>query len=416
MPLRSRGWSAVALLLAPYLPARAESLADLADYTVSVRGDAWSGSRQLDDNNGVAQAAVWARARFDLEAGGALVGSGWLSTQGAAGPGRPRSRLRELYWRCGLGPVEFKLGRQMTIWGRADAINPTDNLAPRDYTLPAPDDGDQRHGNLAAQVNAATGIGHVTGLWFPRAASHTIPLAAQPHVSYIGGRPAHSQWAVKWDAGGDGLDGSLSYFHGFDPMPDLVPGGMGPGGVNVLLRNQAVRTAGGDFSLARGNIVWRAEAAWMRTGSSGADDFTHKKPQLWLVAGGEWSFGHGTTLGIQTVLQHVRGFQSPDAIADPVAREIGWRQAATSNQTSAMQRGLTWRLAGRWWNDTLTAEINGVVMKPSHSGLWRTKLGYAIDDHWQVQAGTDYYFGPEKSFFGQLDKNKLVYVQLRYGW
>jgi hypothetical protein len=148
----------------------------------------------------------------------------------------------------------------------------------------------------------------------------------------------------------------------------------------------------------------------------GAGDFAHKKPQLWLVAGGEWRLDHGATLGIQTILQHVKDFQSPDTIADPIAREIGWRQAATSNQTSATQRGLTWRLAGRWRNDTLTAEVNGVVMYPSRSGLWRTKLGYAIDDHWHVQAGTDYYFGPEQSFFGQLGRNRLAYVQLRYGW
>ena len=163
-------------------------------------------------------------------------------------------------------------------------------------------------------------------------------------------------------------------------------------------------------------MVWRGEAAWMQTDSAGTNDFTHKKPQLWLVAGGEWSFDNGTTLGMQAIFQHVKDFRSPDTIAESIAREIAWRQAATSNQTSVTQRGLTWRLAGRWWNDTLMAETSGVVIWPSRSGIWRTKLSYAIDDHWHVQAGTDYYFGPARSFFGQLDKNRLLYVQLRYGW
>jgi hypothetical protein len=402
--------------LAANPPAYAQSLADRIDYTVSVRSDAWSSSRQLDDEKGIAQIGVWSRATFDLEAAGRIVGSGWLRDQTAPDPDTPRGRLRELYWRYSQGPVELKIGRQMVVWGRADAINPTDNLSPREFTLLAPEDGDQRYGNEAAQLNVGTGIGNFIGIWFPHAASHTIPLEAQQNVSYMSDRPHRSQWAVKWDAGGDGLDGSLSYFHGFDPMPDPVLGGLGPSGVNVFLRNQPVHIIGSDFSLTRGNAVWRAEAAWMQTDSTGPRDFTHKKPQLWLVAGGEWSFDHGTTLGIQAILQHVRDFQSPDTIVNPIAREIGWRQAATSNQTSATQHGLTWRLASRWWNDTLLAEISGIVMRPSHSGLWRTKLDYAIDDHWHVQAGTDDYFGPKHSFFGQLDKNRLLYVQLRYGW
>lgn len=415
--MKSCNWFRLVLLLAITLPVHAERLADHIDSTLSLRSDVWSGSRQLDDEKGIAQIGIWGRAKLDLETVGTVVGSGWLRDQTAADPDTPRGRLRELYWRYSQGPVELKLGRQMVAWGRADGINPTDNLSPRDFTLLAPEDGDQRYGNEAVQLNIGTGIGNVIGLWFPHAASHTIPLEAQPGVHYsTSDQPRKPQWALKWDAGGDGLDGSLSYFHGFDPMPDLILGGLGASEVDVLLRNQPVRIVGGDFSLTRGNMVWRAEAAWMQTGSTGPEDFTHKKPQLWLVAGGEWNFEHSTTLGIQAVLQHVQDFRSPDTVAEPVAREIAWRQAATSNQTSAAQHGLTWRLASRWWNDTLTAEISGVVMWPSHSGIWRTKFDYAIDDHWHVQAGTEDYFGPKHSFFGQLDRNRLVYVQLRYGW
>ncbi len=410
-------WFGLLLSLAAALPVHAEGLADSIDATLSLRSDVWNGSRRLDDKKGVVQTDVWTETKLNLKAAGTLSGSGWLRAQATADPDGPRGRLRELYWRYNQGPLVLKLGRQIVAWGRADGINPTDNLAPRDFTLLTPEDGDQRHGNEAAQLSIDTGIGNFIGLWFPRAASHAIPLEARPDVSYtISDPPRKPQWAVKWEAGSEGMDGSLSYFHGVDPMPDLILDGLTPSGIHVVLRNQPVRIVGGDISLAHGNMVWRAEAAWMQTGSTGPDDFSHKKPQLWLVAGGEWNFNHGTTLGFQAILQHVQDFRSPDTIAEPIAREIAWRQAAISNQTSASQGGLTWRLASRWWNDTLTAETSGVVMWPSHSGIWRTKLDYAIDDHWHVQTGTDYYFGPRHSFFGQLDKNRLLYVQLRYGW
>jgi hypothetical protein len=57
-----------------------------------------------------------------------------------------------------------------------------------------------------------------------------------------------------------------------------------------------------------------------------------------------------------------------------------------------------------------------MYVRPSASGVWRTRIAYAIDDRWHLQAGSDRYFGPEHSFFGQLGKNRLLYVQLRYGW
>jgi hypothetical protein len=152
----------------------------------------------------------------------------------------------------------------------------------------------------------------------------------------------------------------------------------------------------------------------MHTESQGPDDFAHKKPQLLLVGGGELTMGESTTLGVQALYQHVSHFQNPDSVAQPMLREIAWRQAATSNQTSAEQYGMTMRLATRKLNDTLMMETSGVMVWPTRSGIWRTKLNYAIDDHWNVQTGTDYYFGPDHSFFGQLNKNRLIYVQLRY--
>ncbi|HVK93210.1 MAG TPA: hypothetical protein VM571_00615, partial [Noviherbaspirillum sp.] len=185
---------------------------------------------------------------------------------------------------------------------------------------------------------------------------------------------------------------------------------------NIAVRNHPARIIGADLSLTQGAFVWRAEAAVTQTDSSGADDFMHKKPQLWLAVGGEYGFDNGATLGIQAVVQRAKNFRHLDSIADPIAHALAWRQAATSNQTSASQYGLTWRLAKRWWNDTLLAETSGMAIWPSHSGVWRTNLDYAIDDRWHVQTGTVHYFGPERSFFGQLRQNRLLYVQLRYSW
>jgi hypothetical protein len=369
----------------------------------------------LDNATGIGQISCWGRANLNLDTVGTFIGSGWLRDQTSVNSNTPRSRLRELYWRYSDGPADFKIGRQMVVWGRADGINPTDNLSARDFTLLTPEDGDQRYGNEAAQFSFSSGIGNLTSLWYPRAASDTIPLMSLPNASYEVIAPRQSQWAVKWEVSDNGFDGSLSYFNGVDLVPDLQIGQMNANGTTITVSNHMAQIFGADFSIGSGDVVWRGEAAWMQTESTGRDDFTHKKPQLYLVGGGEWPHGEETTLGLQITFQHVANFQSPNSISQPVLREMAWSQAATSHQTSTTQYGLTFRLASRWWNDTLMVETNGVTTWPTGSGIWRTKLNFAINDHWNFQTGTDYYYGPKHSYFGQLDNNRLLYVQFRYG-
>lgn len=393
----------------------AEGIADRIDTSLSFRSDVWNSSRQLDDIPGVSQISGWGQAKLNLNEAGTIVGSGWLLAQNPEVPDTSRGSLREFYWRYNYGDAEWKIGRQMVVWGRADGVNPTDNLSVRDFTLLSPEDGDQRFGNEAVQFNVNTGIGNLSSLWFPHAASNKIPLALLPNVHYQVVDPEQSQWAIKWDARGEGIDGSLSYFEGIDPMPDLLVSNLDSTGLTIAVRNHKVQILGADFSMSKGDVIWRGEASWMQTESTGQNDFVHKKPQLLIVGGGEWSFGESSSLGVQAIIQQVKDFQSPENINQPILQEVAWRQAATSNQTSEIQHGLTFRLASRWWNDTLMGETSAIMLRPSDSGIWRTKINFAINDHLNFLSGFDYYFGSERSFFGQLDKNRIVYIQLRYG-
>ncbi len=387
------------------------------DTTLSLRADGWSGSRQLDDEGAIARSSAWGRATLNLGDGGRVVADGWVGAQTRGPQAGQRGVARELYWRVPTGPLTWTLGRQMPVWGRADGLNPTDQLSPRDFTLLVPEDGEQRRGNEAVQVAADVGVGQLSVFWFPRGASHTIPLQAVSGVTVVREEPARrSMTALKLELEGEGIDGSISYFDGTDPLPDLAVAGFSASGLHLSLRNQPLRVLGADMSLTRDGVIWRAEAAWMDTASSGPDDFTRKKPRLWLVAGAEWTLPGSTTLGLQASLQKVLDYRSPDTLPDPVQREVAWRQAAIANQTSAQQFGLLWRLASRWRNDTLMAEISGVVMGAPRSGLWRARLTWSFEDHWQLLAGTDVYFGPQHSLWGQFRDNRLATVQLRRGW
>ena len=415
--MTARRAASVAFALAFGLPLQAQEVRERVDATLSLRGDIWSGTRQLDDKGPLARTSAWGRAKVDLGQAGTAVADGWVGTQSVDASRVRQAQVRELYWRAASGRLDWKVGRQIIVWGRADGLNPTDNLSPRDFTLLVPEDNEQRRGNEAIQLNIDAGFGVLSGLWFPRAASHKLPMEAREGVVLASAAPPHRrQWAIKLDMTGDGIDGSVSYLHGVDPVPDLSIGAVGPAGLQLAMRNNPLRVLGADLSLTRRGVVWRAEAAWMRTDSAGSDDFTRKKPRLWLVGGAEWTLKGNTTLGLQASLQHVMNFRTPDSLASPLQQEVAWRQAALANQTSATQLGATWRLASRWLNDTLLAETSGVVMGSPRSGIWRTKLAYAINDHLKLQAGTESFFGPAHSLWGQFSKNRLAYAQLRYGW
>lgn len=394
----------------------------------SLRTDAWTGSRALDDERGLAAVALWTDGKLRTS-GGTVVWNGWLRDQTKAADepyaDSRRGRVRELYWRHSFGAVGVRAGRLMPAWGRADGLNPTDNLSARDFTLLAPEDADLRFGHEGAQFDLALPrqMGTLNATWFANASSHRIPLVRSPGVSYAVQPPPHrSQWALQWDISRDGIDGSLSYFNGHDLLPDLELATITATGVQIALRNARTQVWGADLSVQRGAVVWRAEAAYARPHERNADSFAHKRASLWLVGGPEWNSGDWT-VGTQVVWQWVRDFQKPDIVPNPIVRAVAWRQAATANQIAAQQAGFTLRVARRVWNDTLLLETSllqqwAVRDGDSHqaAGLWRAKLAYAVNDHCNVQLGHELPFGPERSQLGQLKDNRLAYVQVRFSF
>lgn len=389
--------------------------------SLSMRSDAWSGSRQRDYITGIAQVSAWASGKLRVEDYGVLAFDGWArgQTKLQEGPDdaiSPTARVRELYWRQGLGGFDLKLGRLMTAWGRADGINPTDKLSAKDFTLLVPDDTDQRSGNDGMEIGKDTTVGRFSWLWFAHAVTDIIPLTLnRPGVRYRVEHPSRKpQWGFKWDANGEGMDGSLSYFEGFDPNPSIRLDQVSITGVTIGLFHQPIRMLGADISINRMGAIWRGEIAATRPMDQFDNPYFRSKPQVFAVFGGEFTPVARTTLSLQAVAKRVYGFESPDALADPIQREVAWSQAANSGQTAGFQKGLTLRYASHWFNDTLALEASGLILWPSRNGTWRTRLNYSVTDQCSLLLGTDAFFGKQDTSFGQLRSNRLWYLQIRY--
>jgi hypothetical protein len=414
-------WAVPLLCLAASALAADETPWDAIQARSSVRAEGYSGTRLLDDKGEVGALSLWTDGRWSLGSG-QLQWKAYAMAQSRSG-GAPRARVRELFWRQDLGPVQWRVGRLMPAWGRADGLNPTDNLSPRDFRLLTPELEDQRFGRNGIEASLPLGetAGRLSVFGFKGGATHAIPLRLPPGIALVSEpAPRQADWAVKWDRSGQRLDASLSYYRGQDLTPDLGVTGLASGVPALVQRTNRQQVFGADFSIAQRALVWRGEAAVAMPLSRKAGASDRKRRAIWLVAGPEWT-GGVWTLGGQLVFHRVSGYSSPDQETNPLLREAAWAQATLSNQTAARQHGLTFRLAHRAWNDTLQSELSVLALWPQGTarvssapqGLWRGKVEYALDDHWSVKLGIDHPFGPTRSFFGQWIDNRLFYVQLR---
>jgi hypothetical protein len=365
----------------------------------------------------VGTVSLWGKAAPSLPAGIKTFVEGWGRNDNVtSASGNFKGDLREAYVDTSLGSFDFRAGRQILAWGRADSLNPTDNLSVRHYTLMVPEDGDQRSGVGSLKVAYNFGDFRLTGLWLPEYRHNTLPIPPRAGVTLSEEDPqdAWNEWAVKLERSGSGVEGSLSYFDGYDRNPDLALRGIGPNGIAIGLAHHRLRVVGADAATNVGKFGLRAEASYTVTENSGATDFQTKRPFFYGVAGADRTFLENLNVNVQYVYRYVSNFRDPALLPDPNARALAIYQAQVNNQLDQSQHGLTARVAKGWLNETLQTEVSGLVWLVRGDFVVRPKVTYAWSDHWKTTVGADWYHGPATSFLGQLQDLTAGYGEIRW--
>lgn len=412
--------SILALLLAVTLASGAEgqdgrSVRQWLRPRATLRTGLWSSSRQVDDRGPLAGSALWAELNPELTPWAYVRVAGW----GGAGElvGGLDGSLRELYARLRFGPADIRLGKQIIAWGRTDALNPTDNLAPDDLTLLVEDDDDQRIGVPSARVSVYHGRIALTGIWLADFRGHSLPLASPPAgLRLIERLPndERSQGAVRLEATGGAVDWSVSYFTGFDLTPDVAYRPAGSGG-RLILAHHRLHVLGADAATVLGRHGFRTEAAWLITEDRSGRDPEIKNSTLYAVVGADRTFGGYLNVNLQYLVRWVDGFTNPDDVTDPARREAARLLARVTQQLRPVQHGVTLRVSDKWWHESLEAEVSGVVMSPGWQLSLRPRASYAATDRWRIVAGADLVRGDDGTLFHILRKNSSAFLELQYG-
>jgi hypothetical protein len=420
------------LLCALVLPARPalaqdstddteRSLLRQAGITGSVRAGYWSSTRSLDPEDHLGAGMIWVKSTRRVSSRFSFLIEGWTALRGPADDGDATGELREAFVDLRFGRLDVRAGRQIIAWGRADGLNPTDNLTGEDLTLLAPDDDDRRL--AATAVRASYYLGHVSvaGLWLPEFRGHRFPLPSAPGVTVVRDRPEWpgDQWALRVEQTGRAVDWSVSYFNGRDLTPDLgvrLSAAMPDSQPAIALSHYRVQVFGADMAANLGRIGLRAEGAYVETeDGAGRDPFT-KNPFLFVVVGGDRTFREYLNLNVQYLYRFVRGDRTAQAGLSPTEAGVAELQGILNSQVTRVQHGASFRVSYKWLRETLEGECAAAGFVGPDGLALRPKVTYTVTDHWKVLAGAEIYRGDSSSVFGLLRPNSTAFLEARWSF
>lgn len=396
-----------------------DGLSDAQDHTSTPDALVWSGTasigalvasgtRDLDDKD--RRTGLAGRLQFELKA------APWRALiEAAAGSDQLRyndaPHLRQGYVELTRGLFQVRAGRQIIAWGRADRLNPTDNLSPRNLPALVTDIDEDRIGvdslafKLQLEERWSLGFTHIPEMRASVLPRSIADLPPQFGGHGLGGMRADTNTnALRLDFAGNSLDGSISLLHGAAINPAFFSGPA------LGARQPDIRVIGADFSTSLGER-WglRGEAADTRfdgTPPAGLGDFRY------AVLGIERHFDGGW-LGLAQFV-HRRADQG-QAIAPQQALAAALNRAVWF-QTEKNSDALYFGLNRAPFEGDLSGDIGMLQTLDNHGRAWFANITYRLDDRWTLLGRWQHFSGPKLSNLGGLSKDSVVLLELRGTW
>jgi len=392
---------------------------DLLGISGTARASLFSKDNSFVDAPGVQNDSLWITARPHDISGIKTYFDAQIQGQFASGNSKIYGDLREGYVETTRGDFDFKAGRQITVWGRADKINPTDVWSVRNYHLLVTDDDDQRVGVTAIQAVWNAGNYHVATIWQPEWRTPELPIPPLPAGTSLGNLKAPNgaeQAGVKLDHSGTGTDWSISYAHCINRTPDLALLAVQPRETALGLAYRFVDVFGADAAVPIGNYGLRGEVAYMHTCNSDGLNPLAQDSNLFAVLGIERTWEGAFNVNLQYLFKRSFDYHGLDSIADPSIRSLAEQAELISNQLGANMHGASLRIDYKALNETLETEVAAVMWFKKKDSIVTAKVSYAFTDRIKVILGADIWSGPTDSFFGRLHNTTTAFLEVRYGF
>ena len=408
------------------------------DWGGYIRGTSYVGESSFTDHavfqSTFAETAVNLRIR--KEGFGLAYAEGRLRSGYEYGSDTMQFDLREAWVDLYIKNFDFRIGKQIISWGRGDGFNPSNNITPQNYFVRSPEMDDRNLGNFLMKGRYKVGNAmRLIAIFIPvyKPSVYRFDLfESGENITYTSGqypefKITNGSYAFKLEWQLTGLDGSFSYFNGYDPLPginvknllinpdmsyetELCP---------IAYREQVYAT---DFS----TVIWkygvRGEAAYRIT--EGYNDKIYmSNPDIRYVIGIDRTVGDLSMI-LQYIGNHVFDFEALDGsenmqrdgtnpgITDPemienmireeLYNEMERYNRAINNQTVEWGHGISFSLTQLLLYQTLSLKISGYYNFSTGEYVISPEVSYDISDGIGLAVGGQYFNGADETNFGLI--------------
>lgn len=322
-------------------------------------------------------------------------------------------RLREAYLDYQAGKWDFRVGRQVIAWGKADNVTVTDLICPIDYRdYFCYEFSDTKKPVEAAKTRFRKGDMTTELVWVPffeavgypaadnpwlktdEASSIIVQTADQPEKNL-----KNSEWFGRVTFNREGFDYALSAFHCWwdTPVYQLVTANSA-----AFLQGEYYRVSGvgGEFSVPVGDLVIRGETAFFEGRRFERDSYSKdylERAALKMLLGLDWYPGDNWTVTAQVADEKILDYDK-----DMAEDEHDWLG--------------TLKLTKKLLRETLT--LSGLICAALDETDYYLKLSgeYALTDELHLICGLLFFDGDTDGVFGQYrDKDGFLF-KLRYSF
>lgn len=408
------------LLLVPLLSAQARAQTDTLDEAslqVRVKGflDSYHAVRTEGKADWMAS-RTRARSEVTLEKGPASLFLSLNATYNALLNDRTGIELREAYLSYAKGNVDLRMGRQIIVWGVADALRITDCVSPFDYTEFLAQDYDDiripvnalrarytwRSLTLEAVCVPTSAFGIVPtdsrNPWALRPAASSLPYTIDLESGKPDKRLANMEFGGRLTLNLSGLDLSLSGLRTWNKMP-VVTTRLSTDGQSLLIDGlyRRMTMAGADCSLPVGRFVLRGETACYfneaQEATAGTDVL--RRNVLHALVGIDWFPGNDWNVSAQYAHRHLSGH-----LGNATHRNTGLATA---------------RIGKELLRNTLKLSTFAYIDVTNGGVFNRFSAAYALNDQIELTAGYD-FFHADKGTFSLYRHNSETWMKLKYSF
>ncbi len=365
-----------------------------------------------------------------------------------------RIKLREAYVNAYIGKhLDFRFGYQIIVWGRADGINPTNNLTPIDMRVRSSEEDDRRLGNLALRANLKFSPICIEAVWVPLFAPSYMPkinLADSivfENPKYPTTDISKGTYAAKLHLLLSKVEMSFSYLYGYSPLPSLsftshnLLDDPREGSAQIKVARTAFQhhVAGFDFSTViagkvglRGEMAFKYPVDFKEQEPPYTDEIKKQvavpNPELYYVLGFDkeiksvhliaqyvgksilkWKDLADSPIDVNLnnldeTLSNSVGYANEAGIAFMIHRELTLKNRIIQGQPEQFQHGVFMRLEWKTLHETLSLSATGMFNASTLEWMLYPKLAYSITDAMWLTVGGEIYQGPSDTLFGYVEE------------